>query len=457
MSQPHKLARHVTYAAVVCVAGCMPITALAVPPQEPSLPGPLAGYRAVDLTHVLDHDFPFIPVPNITFPFSLEPIATLAQNGVAANAWHVHEHLGTQIDAPNHFVEGGRALHQLRTDELFAPLVVLDVHEAAERDADYTITVADLTRWEHAHGRIPRRALVAMYAGWDQRAHDSARYLQQDAAQVMHFPGFSPEAATFLARERDIWGLGVDTISFDPGRDHTYQTHKALLAEDRLAVEAMANLQHVPERGAFVFLGAPNVRHATGGPLRVVALHDGSRKTLAQQRAERVRSQLQGTWRSKSPEPIGEQMLLVRELRVDGNRWSVAYTISSAGGPELRGRSGGTYVIAPGAQADGALLAEFAFDERALTPLNAATASTLVARECAPSAPVGTAVDVHGGCAAFRVQPVATCPREYDRVRVDAADGETKVFLGARPTDGNLCEPGRRPAQLAPPLVRVAP
>ena len=68
-----------------------------VPAQETVLP---QEYRLVDLTHTLDEDFPYIPVPGITFPFALEPIATIEEHHVAANAWRIHEHLGTQIDAP---------------------------------------------------------------------------------------------------------------------------------------------------------------------------------------------------------------------------------------------------------------------------------------------------------------------------------------------------------------------
>jgi len=59
--------------------------------------------NVVDLTHTLTPDFPYIPVPGITYPFAMKPIATLEANYVAANEWRIHEHLGTQIDAPNHF------------------------------------------------------------------------------------------------------------------------------------------------------------------------------------------------------------------------------------------------------------------------------------------------------------------------------------------------------------------
>src|SRR5687768_16171119 len=66
--------------------------------------------HVVDLTHALTSDFPYIPVEGITFPFKLTPIATIEKNGVAGNRWDIHEHIGTQIDAPNHFIAGGASL-----------------------------------------------------------------------------------------------------------------------------------------------------------------------------------------------------------------------------------------------------------------------------------------------------------------------------------------------------------
>lgn len=61
----------------------------------------------VDLSHDLHEGFPWINVPSVTFPFSKTPIASIEEFGVAANSWTIHEHLGTQIDAPNHFARGG--------------------------------------------------------------------------------------------------------------------------------------------------------------------------------------------------------------------------------------------------------------------------------------------------------------------------------------------------------------
>jgi kynurenine formamidase len=217
------------------------------------------------LTHTLDGAFPYIPVPGITFPFRLKPIATLAANGVAANSWEIHEHLGTQIDAPNHFAQGGRSLDQLRVDELIVSVIVIDTSKRAQHDADAVLTIADITAWEVRHGRVPDGACVMMHSGWQRFVADPVRFLGRDAQGVLHFPGISLPAAQFLLRERVIWGLGVDTISIDPDWDHTYQTHRALLGADKWALEAVANLDNPPAVGATLFIGATNVRAATGG------------------------------------------------------------------------------------------------------------------------------------------------------------------------------------------------
>jgi kynurenine formamidase len=226
----------------------------------------------VDLTHALDEDTPYIPVPNITFPFRKTLIATIAKNGVAAYRWEIHEHLGTQIDAPTHFFDGGLSLDLLPVDSLVVPLVVIDVSARVKSNPDTAVSVADIETWERRHGRIVEHAAVMMASGWDSRIKDAKAFANADASGAMHFPGFSPEAATFLARTRQVSGIGVDTLSLDPGLDVTYAAHKAWLASGKWGVELVANLQNVPPTGATVFVGATKVKGATGGPVRLIAV-----------------------------------------------------------------------------------------------------------------------------------------------------------------------------------------
>ena len=134
------------------------------------------------------------------------------------------------------------------------------------------MTVADIELWERRHGRIPEHAAVMMASGWDRRINDAKTFVNADASGAMHFPGFSAEAALFLARSRQVSGIGVDTLSLDPGLDVTYAAHKAWLATGKWGVELVANLGQVPPVGATVFVGAAKVTGATGGPVRLIAV-----------------------------------------------------------------------------------------------------------------------------------------------------------------------------------------
>jgi kynurenine formamidase len=228
--------------------------------------------HVVDLTHALSEETPYIPVPGVTFPFKKTAIATISRNGVAAYRWEIHEHLGTQIDAPSHFFDDALSLERLPVASLVAPLVVIDVSTRVASNADTSLTVADIETWERRHGRIPRQAAVFMTSGWGIRIGNAKAFVNRDDSGAMHFPGFSAEAATFLARSRDVAGIGVDTLSLDPGLDTTYAAHKAWLVTGKWGVELVANLSDVPPSGATVFVGATKVTGATGGPVRLIAV-----------------------------------------------------------------------------------------------------------------------------------------------------------------------------------------
>src|SRR4030095_2977989 len=102
----------------------------------------------VDLTHTLAHDFPFIPVRDLTYPFELIPMATLDKNGVEANSWKIHEHLGTHIDAPNHFIENQKSVDQIDLKDLIVPVVVIDIKEKASKNRDAQLTMDDVKAFE---------------------------------------------------------------------------------------------------------------------------------------------------------------------------------------------------------------------------------------------------------------------------------------------------------------------
>ena len=225
----------------------------------------------VDLTHTLGPSSPYIEIPNSTFPFRRTPIATLPERGVYANAWTLTEHIGTHTDAPCHFAEHGPCLEDVPLADLFVKAIVVDIQERARSNPDAELTVDDLSRWEAAHGPMPDRCAVLMRSGWDARWPSQARFANADARGIRHFPGFSLSAIQRLAATREVLGIGVDTLSIDPGRDTRYEGHHAWSAANKWAVECLAGLAALPPVGATLFVGAPKVERASGGPSRVVA------------------------------------------------------------------------------------------------------------------------------------------------------------------------------------------
>jgi kynurenine formamidase len=228
------------------------------------------GFRTVyDLTHTFSPQIPVFPAFK---PVQIRQRFTIAKDGFFANEITFDEHTGTHLDAPIHFVADRPSADRLAPDRFFAPLAVVSIEARAAKDPDAVVTVDDVLAWERRHGRLPSGAFVAMHSGWDARIGDTNRFLNKDAQGTMHAPGFSEEAARFLAQERDIVGAGVDTLSLDVASAQKFVAHLALLGAGKYAVELMANLATVPPSGATLIVGGPKHQGASGGPVRVFAV-----------------------------------------------------------------------------------------------------------------------------------------------------------------------------------------
>lgn len=238
------------------------------PPARPA-PPPARGRTVMSLSHVLTSQFPIWP--GFT-PLEVKKIKDHDADGFYANTWMLVEHHGTHVDAPLHFVKGKWSADEIPDEALVAPAVVLHIGDRAKTDPDATLTVDDLRTWELKYGRIPAGAAVFMNSGWEIRASDQAAYRNADPHNVMHFPGFSKAAAEFLVKERSIAGIGVDTLSLDPGNSKDFAAHRMILGANKWGIENLTNLGRIPDAGATVFVGVPRVKGASGGPARVLAV-----------------------------------------------------------------------------------------------------------------------------------------------------------------------------------------
>jgi kynurenine formamidase len=225
--------------------------------------------RVIDLTYAVSEKQ--VPWPGDAKGFEAKENATVAKNGYFTRSFWMLEHYGTHMDAPAHFPPGKTTLDKIPVEKFFGPAVVMDVREDAARNPDYTLTVKRVEDWERKYGAIPAGAIVLLRTGWASRWPDVARYRNQDAEGKMHFPGFSVEAAKILL-QRKISGLGCDTLSIDPGNSPNFPVHTLVLGSDVYQLENLANLQDLPEAGAFLIAAPIKLEGGSGGAVRVFAL-----------------------------------------------------------------------------------------------------------------------------------------------------------------------------------------
>jgi len=137
------------------------------------------------------------------------------------------------------------------------------------------VTIADLTNWERANGRIPRGAIVFLRTGFGKHYPDRKKYLGTDergpaAVAKLHFPGLHPDAARWLMTNRSIKAIGLDTASIDFGQSTKFESHQILFERNVPAFENVANLDKLPLRGFSVIALPMKIKGGSGGPLRIV-------------------------------------------------------------------------------------------------------------------------------------------------------------------------------------------
>jgi kynurenine formamidase len=231
-----------------------------------------SGFRTIlDLTHAINANVPTYDLGEQS-AYQAKTVATIEKDQYFARNISLPEHFGTHLDAPAHFARGLWTVDQIPTERLMAPMVVLDVSAKVKQNPDYQVTVEDIAAWEHANGEMPQGAMVMARTGWDSRWNSVKDYRNADAKGVMHFPGYSQDAAKFLVEGRNVLALGIDTLSIDYGPSKDFAVHQYTLARSLYHLENVANLDRVPAKGAIVVVAPMKLEGGSGGPVRIFAL-----------------------------------------------------------------------------------------------------------------------------------------------------------------------------------------
>lgn len=239
--------------------------------------------RVIDLTQPLNAETPLLPLPaqwNNTPAFRMWELSRYDERGPAWywNGFETGEHTGTHFDAPVHWVSGkdlpDNSVDRIPAQKFIGPACVIDVSADVEIDSDFLLTPERVAQWEAQHGRIPAGAWVLLRTGWSKRA-DPAEYInaKEDGP---HTPGWSKECSQFLAAERDILGVGVETVGTDAGRaatfDPPFANHYLMHGHGKFGLASLCNLDQLPPAGSIVIAAPLKIVNGSGSPVRVIAI-----------------------------------------------------------------------------------------------------------------------------------------------------------------------------------------
>ncbi len=239
--------------------------------------------KVVDLTQPLEPSTPVIGLPAIFAPSPGMTIDVISKYDERGPAWYwntirLGEHTGTHFDAPVHWVTGrqlpNNTCDTIPASRFIGPACVIDVSSDVSHDPDFLLTPERVEAWEAEHGRIPRGSWVLLRTGWSRRT-DAASFtnVREDGP---HSPGFDARTSHLLAVERDVLGVGVETIGTDAGQAATFNppfpNHATMHGAGKFGLASLCNLDQLPPTGAVVIAAPLKIVAGSGSPVRVIAI-----------------------------------------------------------------------------------------------------------------------------------------------------------------------------------------
>ena len=297
----------------------------------------LAGSMTIDLTHPIptfqptegdpmtpDLSKPWldsVPIPS----FGAQAVFSLGQFPTSQGHFDLglivlSEHHGMHLDTPGHYVNnegsmeaagtapGERKLaHQLTSDDLIGPAVVIDISGRVQAELDKNggtpspdkavtdfsnasanvVTAGDI---DAVADRIADGVFLVLNLGWSDFFFQGADFVKDPYINGFNHPGMNREAVDRLIEIMDskgvrIGGIIADNIGIDSGQSaigeddkwtNSWHAHVRLLQRGVLFVENATNLGQVAMTGdCTVVIGAPKHVRGTGGPSRVLAICNG--------------------------------------------------------------------------------------------------------------------------------------------------------------------------------------
>ena len=215
--------------------------------------------KFIDLTLPVSEKIP-------TFPGSPQPIfiqwENIKDDGYNLELLFLSSHTGTHLDAPYHFLEKGKKIHEISLKRLIINAILIKIRKRR----DQAITKTDIQKFEKKHGKIPNESTIVFWTGWQKMIKNDSYFVNN--------PGLSVTAAKYLISKKTNL-VGIDSPSIDLGKEKRFLAHHLFAKNDVLIVENLANLDKIKSWKFQLAVLPMKLENATGAPVRAVGIIDG--------------------------------------------------------------------------------------------------------------------------------------------------------------------------------------
>ena len=215
--------------------------------------------KFIDLTLLVSEKIP-------TFPGSPQPIfiqwENIKDDGYNLELLFLSSHTGTHLDAPYHFLEKGKKIHEISLKRLIINAILIKIRKRR----DQAITKTDIQKFEKKHGKIPNESTIVFWTGWQKMIKNDSYFVNN--------PGLSVTAAKYLISKKTNL-VGIDSPSIDLGKEKRFLIHHLFAKNDVLIVENLANLDKIKSWKFQLAVLPMKLENATGAPVRAVGIIDG--------------------------------------------------------------------------------------------------------------------------------------------------------------------------------------
>lgn len=225
----------------------------------------ISTFQIIDLTHTIDEN---TQVWDGSCGFSYKLNYDYPDGGFRGQQYTMRSCLGTHLDSPAHCFEGAADCSTMELKNAVVPAYVIDV--TAKVHEDYGICLDDINEFESRYEKIKAGSLVFFNTGWSKHWHDPILF-RNEKNGIPHFPFVTKEVIQLLL-ERDVVGIGIDTLSPDPFTSNDFPAHKLILGAGKYIIENVANLGSMPAMNCYVIALPLKIRGGVESPIRLIGL-----------------------------------------------------------------------------------------------------------------------------------------------------------------------------------------